>query len=54
MNWKETYTKIFLKNANKSIDDATVKQYMPLWWQNTRSKKRTRVTNLSSSLSSRF
>jgi hypothetical protein len=38
MNWKETYTKVFLKQLNKSTDPATVKQYMPLWWRNTRSK----------------
>ena len=38
MNWKETYTKVFLKQINKSTDSATVKQYMPLWWQNTRNK----------------
>ncbi len=38
MNWKETYTKIFLKELNKSIDDTNVKQYMPIWWKNTRNK----------------
>jgi len=38
MNWKETYTKIFLKQLDKSSDNASVKQYMPLWWQNTREK----------------
>jgi|TARA_B100001093_G_scaffold519080_1_gene606370 hypothetical protein len=38
MNWKENYTKIFLKTANKSIDEATVKQHISIWWQNTRSK----------------
>jgi|TARA_B110000305_G_C19342272_1_gene589795 hypothetical protein len=38
MNWKENYTKIFLKNTNKSINEATVKQYITTWWQNTRSK----------------
>lgn len=38
MNWKETYTKIFLNQQNKSIDDANIKQYMPIWWQNTRNK----------------
>ena len=35
---EETYTKIFLKQLDKSSDDTTVKQYMPLWWQNTREK----------------
>jgi len=38
MNWKEAYTKIFLKQLGKSTDEATVKQYMPLWWQNNRNK----------------
>jgi|SRR6056297_2058803 len=38
MNLKESYTKIFLRELNKSISDATVKEYMPLWWKNTRSK----------------
>ena len=39
MNWKETYTKIFLKSANIAISEASMKEYMPLWWQNTRDKK---------------
>jgi len=38
MNWKETYTKIFLKQSNKTINDITVKEYLPVWWQNTRAK----------------
>ena len=38
MSVKETYTKIFLKQANIALTDATLKEYMPLWWQNTRSK----------------
>ena len=38
MNRKELYTKIFLKELNKSTSDMTVKEYMPLWWKNTRSK----------------
>lgn len=38
MNWKETYTKIFLKELGKAISEENVKQYMPLWWQNTRNK----------------
>jgi len=39
MNWKETYTKIFLKQADISITEATLRQYMPVWWQNTRVKE---------------
>ena len=38
MNWKETYTKIFLKELGKTVNDTTVKEYMPLWWKNTRDK----------------
>jgi hypothetical protein len=38
MNWKETYTKIFLKELGKATSETNVKQYMPLWWQNTRNK----------------
>lgn len=40
MNLKETYTKIFLKNSGKSYNDASVKEVMPLWWQNTRAKSK--------------
>ena len=39
MNWKETYTKVFLKQADISINEATMKQYLPAWWQNTRVKQ---------------
>lgn len=38
MNWKETYTKIFLKELNKSTGNATVREYLPIWWMNTRNK----------------
>lgn len=38
MNWKETYTKIFLKELGKSYNDATVREYLPIWWMNTRDK----------------
>jgi hypothetical protein len=38
MNWKETYTKIFLKQADIAVTDTNIKQYMPVWWQNTRAK----------------
>lgn len=39
MNRKETYTKIFLKEIGKAIDETNVKQYMSIWWQNTRNKE---------------
>jgi hypothetical protein len=38
MNWKETYTRIFLKQSNIAVTEATLKEYMPNWWQNTRAK----------------
>ena len=38
MNWKETYTKIFLKAADIAITEANLQEYVPVWWQNTRSK----------------
>lgn len=37
MNWKETYTKVFLKHLDIGISDASMAEYMPLWWQNIRS-----------------
>jgi len=39
MNWKEIYTKIFLKQLDKSVNDVTLKEYIPVWWQNTRVKE---------------
>jgi len=38
MNWKETYTKIFLKQAGIAVSEVTLKEYLPMWWQNTRNK----------------
>tara|TARA_B100000902_G_scaffold340206_1_gene342870 strand:+ start:1953 stop:2333 length:381 start_codon:yes stop_codon:yes gene_type:complete len=35
---KETYTKVFLKQADIAISDVTMKEYMSTLWQNTRSK----------------
>ena len=48
MNWKETYTKVFLKQAGKSITELAVKEYLPLWWKNTRDKETggLRLTNV--------
>jgi hypothetical protein len=39
MNWKLTYTKIFLKNADITVNEANIKEYMPVWWQNIRQKE---------------
>ena len=38
MNWKETYTKVFLKQAGIAISESSLAEYMPVWWQNTRKK----------------
>jgi hypothetical protein len=35
---RETYTKIFLKSSDKSIDPANVKLHLHKWWQSHRSK----------------
>tara|TARA_B100000902_G_C27246687_1_gene882998 strand:- start:74 stop:454 length:381 start_codon:yes stop_codon:yes gene_type:complete len=35
---KETYTKVFLKQADIAISDVTMKEYMSTLWQNTRVK----------------
>ena len=41
---KETYTKIFLKQATISIGENTLKEYMPMWWKNTRRSGGLRLT----------
>ena len=38
MNWKEAYTKIFLKQSEMAVTEASIKEFMPVWWQNTRRK----------------
>ena len=35
---KNVYTKIFLKELGETVNDDTVNEYLPLWWQNTREK----------------
>lgn len=35
---KEVYTKIFLKEAGRSCDDANVKLHLNTWWQSKRTK----------------
>jgi len=42
---KEALTKVFLKSADISVNEATLKEYMPLWWQNTRSNGGLRLTD---------
>ena len=43
---KEAYTKIFLKQANISIGENTMKEYMPVWWKNTRRSGGLRLTEV--------
>ena len=45
MNWKDTYTKIFLNQLGKTSNDITVKEYFPLWWKNTRENGGLRLTD---------
>lgn len=45
MNWKETYTKVFLKELNISINETNVKDYLPLWWKNLRQNGGLRLTD---------
>jgi hypothetical protein len=35
---KETFTKIFLQQKEKSIDEANIKHHLYKWWQSHRSK----------------
>ena len=35
---RETYTKIFLQQKEKSVDSANIKHHMYKWWQSHRSK----------------
>jgi hypothetical protein len=36
---KENYTKLFLQQANLSLDKDNVKKYLRLWWKNPRQNK---------------
>lgn len=36
---RETYTKIFLKQKDRSTDDANIKLHLFKWWQSHRTKK---------------
>lgn len=36
---KETYTKIFLQQLNRSVDDANVKLHLYKWWTSHRTKE---------------
>tara|TARA_B100000073_G_C23731081_1_gene570800 strand:+ start:1720 stop:2109 length:390 start_codon:yes stop_codon:yes gene_type:complete len=36
---KIAYTKLFLKELGQSSNEEAIKEYLPLWWKNTRDKK---------------
>lgn len=36
---KIVYTKLFLQQLGKSTSDASVQEYLHIWWQNTRNKE---------------
>jgi len=38
MNWKESYTKVFLKQLGQSVNDLNLRSYMAEWWRNPRTK----------------
>lgn len=38
MDIKNTYTEVFLKAANQTVDEDTVKKLRPHWWWNVREK----------------
>ena len=40
MNLKEKYTRVFLKEMGLAISEASIAEYMPLWWKNTRNKSK--------------
>ena len=39
MDVKDQYTKIFLKAANKPVDEKIIQEQRALWWWNVRSKE---------------
>jgi hypothetical protein len=38
MDLKDTYTSVFLKAADQSFDENTIKKFRGAWWQNVRGK----------------
>jgi len=38
MDLKDTYTSVFLKAADQSFDENTIKKFRGIWWQNVRGK----------------
>jgi len=38
MDRKDTYTQVFLKTGGESYDEAAIKKFRSIWWQNNREK----------------
>ena len=45
MDLKDTYTGVFLKAADQSVDGNTLKQYRSTWWWNLRDNSGLRLTD---------
>ena len=39
MNWKESYTKVFLKKLDQSVNSISVRSALAEWWRNPRTKE---------------
>jgi hypothetical protein len=39
MNWKESYTKVFLKQLDQSVNDLSTRSSLAEWWRNPRTKE---------------
>lgn len=42
---KESLTKIFLRSSGQAVNEVTIKQNLPVWWQNTRINGGLRLTD---------
>jgi hypothetical protein len=38
MNYKDTYTKVFLEAANQEVTPENISKHKPIWWYNYREK----------------
>jgi len=42
---KESLTKVFLRSSGQAVNEVTLKQNLPVWWQNTRLNGGLRLTD---------
>lgn len=40
MNWKKSYTRVFLNQLGYTVTDISIKNHMVEWWQNPREKEK--------------